>query len=200
MGSVGLVLASGSPRRRRLLHLAGFDITDVVPPSIDESRHRGESPVPFARRVCMEKAQAVQRPGTWILAADTIVHLGDAVFGKPKDDADAHRMLAILSEQWHQVTTAWCLRWSGPGRSPTGRRVIRGHRTSRVRFRSLTSVEIDRYVETGEGRDKAGGYAVQGDGASLIRQVVGSTTNVIGLPIDQLAPILVSLGIDRGET
>jgi septum formation protein len=192
-----LILASGSPRRRQLLNLAGFAIAAVRPPNIPEIRDHSESPLAYARRLSKEKARAVDVSGAWILAADTIVHRGDNLYEKPTDDADAVRMLTELSGQWHRVTTAWCLRWSGPGPSDCGRRIIRGHRTSRVRFRSLTPVEIKRYTATGEGRDKAGAYAVQGDGASLIDRVVGSTTNVVGLPLDAVVPALLSVGLSR---
>jgi len=192
-----LILASGSPRRRQLLRLAGFSIADVIPPNIPEQRANDEPPLSYVRRLAAEKAAAVHADHSWILAADTIVHRDDDIFEKPMDDKDAARMLKHLAGVWHQVTTAWCLRWSGPVPSPTNRSVLRGHRTSRVRFRPLTDVEIARYVTTGEGTDKAGGYAVQGDGASLIDRVVGSTTNVVGLPLDAVIPAMLSVGLSR---
>jgi septum formation protein len=194
-----LILASGSPRRKMLLHMSGFDIADVCPPDVPEVRDPSESPIGYCRRLSSDKAAAVPAHGAWVLAADTIVHCGDQIFEKPDDDDDAQRMLSELSGQWHQVTSAWYLRWSGPGPSPAApRRMIRGHRTSRVRFRSLSPVEIQRYVQTGEGRDKAGAYALQGDGSALIERVVGSTTNVVGLPMDMLKPILLAVGIPAG--
>ena len=192
-----LVLASGSPRRRQLLTLAGFDIAAVIPPNVPEVRGQGEAPLDYVRRLAQDKAAAVSQPGCWVLAADTIVHQGDNIFEKPRDDADAKAMLGHLAGDWHRVTTAWCLRWSGPGRSTSGRRIMRGHTTSRVNFRDLQVVEIARYVATGEGRDKAGSYAVQGDGASLIDRVVGSTTNVVGLPLGTVVPALLKAGVTR---
>lgn len=192
-----LILGSGSPRRKRLLALGGFPVANVVRPDVAEDQLPGEAPIPFARRISLEKAQAVPGVDAWVLAADTIVHLDAAILGKPTDLPHAARMLRQLSGVWHKVTTSWCLRWTGPSASLTGQRLLRGHKTSRVRFRSLTEVEIHRYIATGEGVDKAGGYAVQGDGASLIERVVGSTTNVIGLPMDVLGPVLESLGIAR---
>ena len=194
-----LILASGSPRRRQLLTLAGFGIADIRPPNIPECRSQNEAPLAYARRLSREKSNAVEAKSAWILAADTIVHRGDELFEKPTDDHNAAEMLKALSGEWHKVTTAWCLRWSGPGSSSCGRKVIHGHRTSRVRFRPLTKVEILRYIATGEGRDKAGGYAVQGDGASLIDRVVGSTTNVVGLPLDAVIPALLSVGLGREQ-
>ncbi len=195
-----LILASGSPRRRLLLTLAGFPIHDIIPPQIPEVRSQKESPLEYVRRLALEKAGAVCAPGCWILAADTIVHRGDAIFEKPTSDKDATRMLKELSANWHKVTTAWCLRWSGPAKSVTGHRILRGQRTSRVRFRPLQDIEIRRYVATGEGRDKAGGYAIQGDGASLIERVAGSTTNVVGLPLEPVSAALLQVGIDREKT
>jgi septum formation protein len=194
-----LILASGSPRRRQLLTLAGFDISAVIPPDIPEIRGSGEQPLRYVKRLATEKAAAVDVEQAWILAADTIVHTGDDIFEKPIDDDGAIQMLSALAGKWHQVTTAWCLRWSGTQPSPSGRPVFRGSRTSRVCFRPLTAVEIKRYVATGEGRDKAGSYAVQGDGASLIDRVVGSTTNVVGLPLSSVIPALLSAGIEREE-
>ena len=192
-----LVLASGSPRRRHLLTLAGFDLAAVIPPDIPEVRDTGEKPLAYVKRLAREKAAAVDRPGSWVLAADTIVHQGEDIFEKPTSDADATRMLERLAGDWHRVTTAWCLRWSGPGPSGSGRRAFSGHTTSRVCFRDLQPKEIARYVATGEGRDKAGSYAVQGDGASLIARVVGSTTNVVGLPLGTVVPALLKAGVTR---
>lgn len=194
-----LILASGSPRRKMLLHMAGFDIADVCPPDVDESRRAGERPVQYCRRLSLDKATAVQGVHAWILAADTIVYRADTIFGKPTSDADAQRMLGELSGVMHKVTTAWCLRWSGPGPSPAApRRILSGNRTSRVLFRVLSPLEIQRYVQTGEGRDKAGGYAVQGDGTALIDRVVGSTTCVVGLPLDSVIKALHYAGVPRG--
>jgi len=192
-----LILASGSPRRRKLLSLAGFPIQAVIPPDIPEVRARNEAPMNYVRRLAREKAQAVDTPNCWILAADTIVHRDSDIYEKPINGADAARMLSELSGGWHRVTTAWCLRWSGPMTSETGHRQLQGHRTSRVRFRPLTALEIQRYIATGEGRDKAGSYAVQGDGASLIDRVVGSTTNVVGLPLTPVTKALVQVGLSR---
>jgi septum formation protein len=192
-----LILASGSPRRQTLLTLAGFNIDAVIPPMIPEVREPNELPLDYVRRLASEKAAAVDSDKSWVLAADTIVHRGASIFEKPVDDQGAAHILSQLAGDWHKVTTAWCLRWSGATPSPTRRRLIRGHSTSRVRFRPLSSVEIDRYIATGEGRDKAGGYAVQGDGAALIERVVGSTTNVVGLPLDTVIKALHAAGIAR---
>ena len=192
-----LILASGSPRRRQLLHLAGFVVDHVIPPNIPEVRDPNETPLQYVRRLALEKSHAVDAESAWILAADTIVHHGQNIFEKPVSDEDSARMLQALSGTWHQVTTAWSLRWSGIQAHDSGRKLIRGHRTSRVLFRRLTNVEITRYIETGEGVDKAGGYAVQGDGAGLIERMTGSTTNIVGLPLDMVVPHMLSVGICR---
>lgn len=194
---IPLVLASGSPRRRQLLHLAGFRLEAVVPPEVPEIRAGHEAPLTYVRRLARDKASAVNIDAAWVLAADTIVHREDRIYEKPESDDDAMAMLTALAGQWHKVTTAWCLRWCGPGRSTSGRRLVSGHTTSRVCFRDLTPLEVERYVATGEGRDKAGSYAVQGDGAGLISRVVGSTTNVVGLPLDTVVPALLQAGIRR---
>jgi septum formation protein len=177
--------------------LAGFPIRDVIPPNIPEVRQAGERPLDYVRRLAREKANAVHVDGSWVLAADTIVHLDQELFEKPENAMDAHRMLSTLSGNWHKVTSAWCLRWSGPGQSPSGHRKLSGHQTSRVQLRQLQPIEIQRYIATGEGIDKAGGYAVQGAGASLIERVVGSTTAVVGLPLNPVATALIKVGISR---
>ena len=195
-----LILGSGSPRRCSLLTIAGFDIAAVMPPNIDEQQAAGEPPRSYVRRLAKEKAAAVKVDNAWVLAADTIVHRDGQIFDKPADEADAHRMLGRLSGGWHSVTSAWELRWRGPEACPSTRERIHGSRTSRVKFRDLTDVEIACYIRTGEGYDKAGGYAVQGEGAALIERVVGSTTNVVGLPLDSVIPALLTLGIARRST
>ncbi len=195
-----LILGSGSPRRRTLLTLAGFDLAAVIPPDIPEQRVPGEPPRTYVRRLAREKAAAVHAVDAWILAADTIVHRGEDIFEKPEDDVDARRMLRSLAGEWHSVTSAWCIQWSGPATCPTTPSRVSGWRTSRVKFRCLSDIEITRYIATGEGTDKAGSYAVQGEGAGLIERVVGSTTNVVGLPLDSVVPALLSLDIPRGTS
>ena len=194
-----LILASGSPRRRQLLELAGVDLAAIVPPDIPEVRSLDEIPMEYVRRLAREKANAVDAESAWILAADTIVHLDNEIFETPIDDADSRRMMRALSGTWHKVTTAWCLRWSGGGDCPGRKKILRGHRTSRVLLRDLTDIEIHRYIATKDGHGKAGGYAIQGEGAGLIDRVVGSTTNVVGLPLDMLVPHLLSVGIKRSQ-
>lgn len=183
---MSLILASGSPRRRMLLTTSGIPLT-VSPADIPEIQQPGEPPVAFARRLAVEKARAVGGDDAWVLAADTIVHTDADIFGKPTDDADAARILGTLSGGWHSVTTGWCLR--------RGRQHEVHHATTRVRFRTLSPVEIACYIATGEGRDKAGSYGIQGIGAVLVAELEGSYTNVVGLPLEAVLAALSNIGI-----
>ena len=178
-----LLLASGSPRRREFLELAGIPFR-VEKPDVPEVRRRGEAPVAFATRLAREKAEAVRarNSGDWVLAADTIVVLGDRVLGKPRDAAEAGRMLRALSGKTHQVITAFALI------GPSGRRV-RAVRT-RVVFRPLRRAEIEAYVASGCPLDKAGAYAIQGGAAGMVRSISGSYTNVVGLPLAEVLDAL----------
>ncbi len=192
---MSLVLASGSPRRRQLLATAGIPLRAVRPPDIPEVRAHGERPVAYARRLALEKSSAVDAPGSWVLGADTVVHIGDEIYEKPLDEADAARILGELSGRWHRVTTAWCLRWGGgPLPSPGPARRL-GHVTTRVRFRALTPETIAHYVASGEGKDKAGSYGIQERGVMLIDRVVGSFTCVVGLPMTPVLDALQKVGI-----
>lgn len=171
-----LILASTSPRRAEILTSLGIPFT-VASADIDETPRPGEVSGETAARLAAAKAAAVaaRRPGAWVLAADTLVVLGEAVLGKPSDDAEAARMLTLLSGRDHRVVTGVCLLSSaGPGTTLT--------EWSRVRFANLSEEELAWYVATGEPRDKAGAYAVQGLGARFIESIEGSFTNVMGLP------------------
>jgi septum formation protein len=182
-----LVLASASPRRRMLLGAVGITPGAIRPADIDERALPGESALAHVCRLAREKAEAVPRTADeLVLAADTIVHLGDRVFGKPADSDDAARTLAALAGRAHSVTTAWCLR--GPSSDS-------GSTTSTVYFRSLGPAEIAAYVATGEGADKAGGYGIQGLGAALVAHVEGDHSNVVGLPLQAVLEALAAADI-----
>jgi septum formation protein len=171
-----LVLASASPRRAEILTALGIPFT-VVATDIDETVAPGESGRAAASRLAAEKAaaSAALSPGDWVLAADTLVLLDDAILGKPRDGTDARGMLRRLSGREHKVVTAVRLtRASGPG--------LEAIEESRVRIAPLDEEEIRWYVSTGEPLDKAGAYAVQGLGARFVESVEGSFTNVMGLP------------------
>ena len=171
-----LVLASASPRRAEILRSLGVPFT-VRPVDISEDTLPGETAEAAAMRLAAEKAAVAARldPGAWVLAADTLVFLEGEILGKPRDDADAATMLRRLSGRQHGVVTAVSLRrGETPGRSVA--------EISRVRFAPLDDAEIAWYVATGEPRDKAGAYGVQGLGARFIDEIHGSFTNVMGLP------------------
>lgn len=174
--SVPLILASASPRRRELLTAAGF-IFEVDVADVDETRHPGEPAGAYVRRVAFAKAQTVasRRPDAMVLGADTVVVLDEEVLGKPVDDADAARMLTALSGRDHRVLTAVAL--VGPGTS------VDTIEETLVWVHVLTPADITAYVESGEPRDKAGAYGIQGRASRFIHKIEGSYTNVVGLPV-----------------
>jgi nucleoside triphosphate pyrophosphatase len=177
-----LVLASTSPRRRWLLEKLGRTF-EVVAPDIAEVAAANEAADAFAQRMADEKAAEVvaRRRDAWILAADTVVALDGAALGKPCDAPEAVAMLSTLAGRAHTVFTGVAL--VRPGGAPAERAVI----GTPVVFRALTRAEIDAYVATGEPFDRAGAYAIQGEGAHLVERVEGSYTNVIGLPLPEVA-------------
>ena len=181
-----LLLASGSPRRRQLLATCGIPIAEICPSQIPEVRDPHESPEQYCQRLAFEKAHAIDRPNHCILAADTIVSRADQIFEKPIDQQHAIDMLQQLTNGWHNVYTAWYLR---------GRRNQHGISCSQVCFRDLRLAEIQSYVQTGEGTDKAGGYGIQGLGAALIDRIKGSYSNVVGLPMIEVLAALAQEGI-----
>lgn len=183
-----LCLASASPRRRELLAQIGVPhITAVA--GIDETHEPGEAPHEYVQRMAREKARAVwEREQTCpVLAADTTVVLDGVVYGKPRDRQDALAMLARLSGRTHEVLTAVALADS--------RGIEVRVNVSAVRFRTLGAEEGAAYWETGEPRDKAGGYAIQGRGAVFIESVTGSYSGVMGLPLFETAQLLRSAGV-----
>jgi septum formation protein len=186
------VLASASPRRAELLAAAGQTF-DIVASDADEVVRAGEPPYEFASRVAGDKARAVaaRAPDRWVLAADTIVVVDESILGKPSDPGEASGMLARLSGRAHEVATAFTL--LGPG----GRERAAECVVTSVVFRPLDPGEIDSYVATGEPLDKAGAYAIQGGAKRFVRQVRGSLTNVIGLPMDEVERALRAAGLWR---
>jgi septum formation protein len=181
-----LVLASGSPRRRQLLEQAGIDF-EARPADIPEQRSPGEPPEKFARRLAIEKALAIARTigeGRRVLGADTIVVLDDDVLGKPRDREEAARMLGRLVGRSHVVITAVAL-------VETSELRVRDFAVhSRVHMRCADEAEIRHYVATGESLDKAGAYALQGEGRRFVETVEGSESNVIGLPLEETLALL----------
>jgi len=183
-----LVLASASPRRRRLL--AQIGIAHLVQGAdIDEAVNADEAPADYAVRMACAKASAVRARGTHlpVLAADTTVVIDGLILAKPRDRAHALAMLGRLSGRTHQVLTAVAL--------ATAAAVEFRLSTSAVRMRSLTPAECAAYWESGEPRDKAGGYAIQGRGALFVEHLSGSYSGVMGLPLYETGQLLAAAGI-----
>jgi len=192
-----LVLASASPRRRDLLTRAGVRF-EVRPADIPEEMDPGEAPGAFALRLARQKALTIARelgPGATrlVLGADTIVVLGDDVLGKPRDPDHAIELLGRLVGRVHRVLTAVAVV------EPDGGRVHDVLVESRVQMRAATPDEVRTYVSTGESLDKAGAYALQGQGRRFVEGVTGSETNVIGLPIEETLALLRCAGWAEGS-
>jgi len=186
-----IVLASASPRRSELLRQIGIPHL-VRPVDVDEQRLAGEGPADYVLRVARAKADRLwvgegTRIGLPVLGSDTTVALGRETFGKPRDRDDACRMLAHLSGRCHQVLTAVALR--------RGDRIESRINISEVRFRDIARDELDAYWDSGEPRDKAGGYAVQGLAALFIERISGSYSGIMGLPLFETAQLLAAFGI-----
>jgi septum formation protein len=177
-----IVLASASPRRAELLRAAGLDF-DVLPASVDESPLPAETAEAHVRRLAEAKALAVvDRAGSRrVIAADTVVVIDGAIFGKPADEDDARRMLRLLSGRAHEVVTGVSLAAMFPG-GPGWVVQTEVERTT-VEFEPLSEAEIDWYVASGEPMDKAGAYAVQGLASRFVTRIAGSYSNVVGLPV-----------------
>ena len=184
-----LVLASASPRRLDLLRQIGIEPDRIDPADIDEIVQPGELPPSNAMRLAEEKARAVmpRHPGAFILAADTVVACGRRILPKPADPATARSCLELLSGRRHRVHSGIAV--VDPNERLTLRRV-----DSHVAFKRLSEAEIAAYLRSGEWQGKAGGYAIQGRAAALIRWVSGSYSNVVGLPLFETAQLLSGRG------
>lgn len=182
-----VILASGSPRRKELLREMGVEF-EVDVSDVDETADG--RPEQMVAVLAERKARAVaqRRNSGLIVAADTLVALEDRALGKPADDAEAREMLHALSGRTHDVFTGVCVLDAG-----NGRMCLEAVRTG-VRFRELTDAEIDAYVATGEPRDKAGAYAIQGGAGAFVEGYEGSRSNVIGLPVERLSEMLEQMG------
>jgi septum formation protein len=190
-----LVLASASPRRLMLLSQAGVEPDALRPASIDERARMGEMPRALVSRLARAKAEVARDQiandkeiaGAYVLAADTIVAVGRRVFGKPQHMEEAIAHLERLSGRAHRVLTGVCLI------TPDDRvrmKII----DTRVRFKHLSKSEIEAYIASREWRGKAGGYAIQGLAGCFVRKIVGSYTNVVGLPLTEVVALLIGEG------
>jgi len=184
-----LILASASPRREELLSLAGISF-QVMPSEVSEEMVEDESPERHVLRLSEAKAASVAGlyPDAWVLGADTVVIIAGEVLGKPTRREEARVMMHKLSGRTHQVITGFALL------KATTKAGVRKAVTSAVTFREMTAEEVEWYIETEEPYDKAGGYAVQGRAALFIREISGSHTNVIGLPICEVVEALREVG------
>jgi septum formation protein len=189
MGGMRLVLASASPRRVDLLAQIGVRADAIDPADIDETPRKAELPAQYAVRMAAEKAAlvAARHPGALVLAGDTVVACGRRILPKAEDEATARKCLELLSGRRHRVLSAITLiDEAGMAR----------HRMSEsiVSFKRLHGAEIEAYIAGGEWHGKAGGYAVQGAAAGLIKALSGSPSGVIGLPLYETRTLLLSAG------
>jgi septum formation protein len=186
-----LVLASGSPRRFELLAGLGLRF-EIRPADIDETHPDFEPGQMYVGRLARTKAAAVARPDEVVIAADTTVDLDGDLLGKPADAEAARSLLRRLSGQTHLVHTGVCVHRTTTHVAEIRSAVV----TTAVTFAELPDAWIDWYVGTGEPFDKAGGYGMQGSAALFVARIEGSPTNVIGLPLDTLAGLVVETGSD----
>lgn len=192
-----LILASGSPRRVELLQQAGLEPDHLMPMEIDETPGKSEHPRTLARRLSRQKAEAAVRalkgdpnwPNRYILSADTVVAIGRRLLDKAELANEASAALYMLSGRSHRVYTGLTLV------TPNNRyrhKIVE----TRVRFKRLSRVEIEAYLASGEWRGKAGGYAIQGLAGAFVAKLVGSYSNVVGLPLMETVNMLVGEGFD----
>ena len=188
---MSIVLASASPRRAELLQQIGLDF-EVSPSDIDESVHANEPVVGYVQRMADSKAAVARQqhlPQDIIIAADTAVAIDNTILGKPEDEAHCLEMLASLSGRIHMVHTAVVvsqLNYVGKALS-----------SSEVSFRQIDEVEAKNYWLTGEPKDKAGSYAIQGKGAVFIDKITGSYSGVVGLPLYELTQLLRDTDVSK---
>ena len=188
-----ILLASASPRRRMLLEGAGIPF-EVRVSEADETTEARWSPSHTVLTLARRKARAVYalHPDCYVIGADTLVSCAGKMLGKPVDEEDAAAILKMLSARTHQVQTGVCVIL------PNGTEIAFCE-TSHVTFRPLTQSQIMRYIATGEPMDKAGAYAIQGEGRALIERFTGDYANIIGLPVDRLVMILQQVGAVDAE-
>ena len=189
-----LVLASASPRRLDLLRQIGVVPDAVMPADIDETELKSETPRALALRLASEKAAALNHAlndKTVILAADTVVSVGRRILPKTETEQEARDCLAILSGRGHRVQTGLCLL--------TADKSVMRCVSSRVKMKALSEDEIDMYIASGEWQGKAGGYAIQGRADAFVTSLVGSYSNIVGLPLHETANLLRGVGYQFGR-
>ena len=191
IGRPKLVLASGSPRRLALLNQAGIEPDSLIPSELDEMPHKGELPRALATRLARAKADAAldavrideELRGAFVVAADTVVAVGRRILPKAEMLDEAAQCLRMLSGRNHRVYTSVCM--------VTPKEAFRQRLVeTRVRFKRLSKEDLEAYLASGEWRGEAGGYAIQGLGGSFVVKIVGSYTNVVGLPLQETVALL----------
>ena len=180
-----LILASSSPRRKELLSFLGYEF-EIIPADIDENIIVDELPSTYVQRMSREKGEVIAKiqPEKFIISADTTVVLDDQILGKPVDEKESKEMILKLSGRSHMVFTAFSLSKLKINLNVT--KIVE----TKVTFKNLSENEINKYVSSGEGLDKAGAYGFQAMGMSLITKIEGSPSNVIGLPLVELSEVL----------
>ena len=190
MDNQTIILASQSPRRKYLLEQAGI-VFEVLPSQIDENYFTHRRPATHVKKLALAKAEdiALKNPDRWVIGADTIVFINASILEKPTSKANARMMLQKLGGKTHQVYTGFAI---------CNYQQMHAHvdyvKTD-VHFKKLSDAEIKWYLNTEEPYDKAGAYAIQGLGASLIKKISGSYTNVVGLPVCEVVEHLMELGV-----
>lgn len=186
-----LVLASASPRRQELLGQIGITPDTIDPADIPEIPEKGETALRFAARLAQEKAitVAARHPECFTLAADTVVTVGKRILGKADDDVQARQYLSLLSGRRHRVHTGMALIL------PDGKIRVKTV-SSAVIFKHLSPHDINQYILSDEWKGKAGAYAIQGLGSLLVRQIQGSYSNIVGLPLFELSALMSGNGFD----
>lgn len=187
-----IILASASPRRKDLLASLRWNF-QVHSPHIDETAFGGESPPDLCKRLSLTKAQSAADifPNALVIAADTLVVVGDRIFGKPRDKEHAAEMLSALSGVEHKVFTGVTTIFQGKHVSEV--------EVTNVHFHNLSQDEIGAYVNTEEPMDKAGGYAIQGFGALIVKRIEGDYFNVVGLPLQLLGVMLRKINLSLSD-
>lgn len=193
MPAIALILASASPQRRVLLSQLGY-LFEVDPADIDEQAFPEMAPIELARRLALCKAEAValRHPDAVVLAADTVVALGEESVGKPADEQEARQMLKLLSGTTQVVITGIAAIHQAAGFSQSGRIL------SAVRIKPLSEREVEDYVASGQWRGKAGGYGIQNNDP-FVTGITGSRSNVIGLPLAATQQLLLNAGMSQPD-
>jgi len=188
LSGAGVILASGSPQRKEILGRLGIEF-EVRVSGVEEITHGDPAEVVIANALLKARSVAARAPGRLVIGCDTDVVLEEHVIGKPEDEVRAREYLAELSGRTHRVFSGLAIL------GPEGERVRSGVAESQVRFRELGRGEIERYLASGEWRGRAGGYAIQGRGSSLVAGVEGDIANVIGLPVGLLLDLAPELDL-----